>query len=276
MKQGIIPVFTGGLGNQMFVVAAAFISHKEKKVPLYLLKNTLDNNKHNVNNFDYNDTIFKYIGIHLDKTFNEIKDDDEYKYFTYHKILPFQQWNVNEIEDGTIMYSYYQYYPVLQPFEKDLRLIFSIGLDNHRLDLSQRFNFTERVAFLHVRRGDFLEHQDIHYLTSDEYYIHCIKQIYNQVDKIIIISDDMTWIKENKKFQTIKSILFESNDEIETLALMSLCYGGAICSNSTYAWWGAFLGAYSVRAPVFVPKKWINVEEENIDLFPKDWNVIDL
>lgn len=275
MKKGIIPTFTGGLGNQMFVVAAAFVVHKQNKLPLYLLKNTLENNKHNMNNLDYNKSIFQYVGIHLDKTIDAIKNDEDLQHFSQHKILPFEKWNIDDIKDGTILYSHYQYYPTLEPFEKDLRLIYSIGLDNYRLNLSGRFNFTERVAFLHVRRGDYLEHNDVHYIASENYYNHCIKQIYKDVDKIIILSDDMNWIKENNKFKTNKSILFESDDEIETLALMSLCYGGAICSNSTYAWWGAFLGAYSVRAPVFVPKKWINTNE-NLDLFPKEWNIIDL
>lgn len=53
---------------------------------------------------------------------------------------------------------------------------------------------------------------------------------------------------------------------------MSLCYSGAICANSTFSWWGAFLGAYSQRNPVFVPRNWIR--EKIWNLFPEEWIII--
>ena len=55
---------------------------------------------------------------------------------------------------------------------------------------------------------------------------------------------------------------------------MSLCKGGAICSNSTFCWWGAFLGTYEKRNPVFVPKKWISVKDDMSNLFPSEWIII--
>jgi hypothetical protein len=51
---------------------------------------------------------------------------------------------------------------------------------------------------------------------------------------------------------------------------MSLCNSAAICANSTFSWWGAFLGAYEMRNPVIVPKKWIN-EPYAENLIPEEW-----
>ena len=59
-----------------------------------------------------------------------------------------------------------------------------------------------------------------------------------------------------------------------TLALMSLCKAGAICANSTFSWWGAFLGAHGVRAPVFVPERWIGGDKLPVALFPDEWHVV--
>lgn len=50
----------------------------------------------------------------------------------------------------------------------------------------------------------------------------------------------------------------ENLDEIETMALMSLCKGAA----------------YEKRNPVFVPKKWISFKKDTSDLFPKEWKQI--
>ena len=58
------------------------------------------------------------------------------------------------------------------------------------------------------------------------------------------------------------------------MLLMSLCKGGAICSNSTFCWWGAFLGTYEKRNPVFVPKKWISVKDDMSNLFPSESKIL--
>jgi hypothetical protein len=55
---------------------------------------------------------------------------------------------------------------------------------------------------------------------------------------------------------------------------MSLCKKGAICANSSFSWWGAFLGAYENRAPIFVPHLWMH--ECRIDsLFPEEWTIVE-
>jgi hypothetical protein len=94
----------------------------------------------------------------------------------------------------------------------------------------------------------------------------------NKVDKIIIVSDEMSWVKEQEYFKSDLFELYENEDELETLALMTLCTGGAICGGSTFSWWGAFLGAHEKRNPIFVPKDWIKFKIEC--LFPEEWIII--
>ena len=64
--------------------------------------------------------------------------------------------------------------------------------------------------------------------------------------------------------------MIESIDELYCLAFMSLCLGGAICANSTFSWWGAFLGTYGKRNPIFVPRLWSKVYNTN-GLYPDEW-----
>ena len=65
-KRGIIPALMGGLGNQMWMVAASIVTAEGLGCPVYLPKNPISNNKHNHFQLDYNQSIFKHIGQHVD------------------------------------------------------------------------------------------------------------------------------------------------------------------------------------------------------------------
>jgi hypothetical protein len=58
-------------------------------------------------------------------------------------------------------------------------------------------------------------------------------------------------------------------DELNGLALMSLCRGGAIIGNSTYSWWGAMLGAEPAGAQIIYPTLWFS--DAKPALFPSHW-----
>lgn len=265
LEKGIIPIVMGGIGNRMFIIAASYVAHKYSKSPLYILKEP-DNNKHNKNKFDYNTSVFKYFGIHL--TFSQ----SNFSFLGYSQFDSngFNPWEPQIIHPGTIMTSYFQYYPPLAPFEPDLRELFIKGLEEYRSSFTRDYS---NCAFLHVRRGDAHENLQIYYLLPIEYYKECVSKLLdkNKVEKIIIVSDEMSWVREQEYFNSDLFEIYESH-ELNTLALMSLCKGGAICGGSTFSWWGAFLGAYGSRNPVFVPKNWIKLPV--VSLFPKEWSII--
>ena len=79
-------------------------------------------------------------------------------------------------------------------------------------------------------------------------------------------------IKSENFFANERFTIFEG-DELETLALMSLCTNGTISSGLSLGWWGAFLGAYAKRNPVVVPKKWIKIPDSQ-SLLPEEWITI--
>lgn len=87
--------------------------------------------------------------------------------------------------------------------------------------------------------------------------------------RFFVVSDDNNWIKYEPFFKDEKFEIFEIN-ELETLALMSLSSSAAVCANSIYSWWGAFLGAYEKLNHIIVPKDFIKMPLcENI--MPKEW-----
>lgn len=135
-------------------------------------------------------------------------------------------------------------------------------------------------AFLHIRHGDYLNLPYFHFIQPISYYSYCINELLrnkSDIEYIYVFSDDIEWVKSQELFSKKKFIIIDScGDELEDITFMSLCKAGAICANSTFSWWGAFLGAYSERSKIFVPKKWINLSHKIEDLFPKDWIIVEL
>jgi hypothetical protein len=273
---GAIPVVMGGLGNQMFIVAAAFVAGKKNGYPVYLLENALENNKHNTLKQNYNDTIFKHMGVRIPIVgkSHEFAQFVRHYGYTEHRQHGFQPWRPEEVSSGSVMNSYYQFYPALEPYETELREVILQGLQQYRNAFNGRD--LSKSAFLHIRRGDYLENPHIHFIQQTEYYKTCVMQLLDTVgfqglQTIYVVSDDMEWVRSQPFFQNSLFTMYDSKDELMTLGLMSLCKAGAICGNSTFSWWGAFLGAHSARAPVFVPKRWIGGDNLPVALFPEEW-----
>lgn len=263
-EKGVFPVLVGGLGNQMFILAAAHIVSKIKQCPLYLTKNHTHHNHHNVFHLDYKKTIFKAFGIHLDQTEEEFLQANSYKKFHQGG---FEPWNPNSCEKGSILESYFQYYPPLAPFEHELRSLFKEGLSPFTPQLEE----SATTAFLHIRRGDYLAIPHVHYNQPLEYYKKAIDILQERsvVNKILLFSDDIEWVKQQPMFQNPLFYPIEEPNELIALAYMTQCKAGAICANSTFSWWGAFLGCYEERKPIVVPKRWIC--DPVYELFPKEW-----
>lgn len=271
-QQGIIPLPQGGLGNQIFINIAGYVMSLHLKCPLYLFNNTNCNNSHSTK--EYKDSIFKYLGTHINSMFNYNLSD--YSYHNLNIFQGFEPWDLESIKPGLILQSYYQYYPPLEKFEFDIREILLKGLHDYKLQLLKKYNEKdlEESAFLHIRRGDYLAFSDRHFVQPIQYYKHCLNIFGKSVRKIYLLSDDIEWVKSQELFNDRNFFEpFECEDELTSLTFMSLCKSGAICANSTFSWWGAFLGSYEKRSSIFVPEKWMLTTSE-IKLFPKEWNII--
>jgi hypothetical protein len=272
-KRGIIPALVGGLGNQMWMVAASLVAAEGLGCPVYLPQNPISNNKHNHNQLDYNQSVFKEIGKHIDAPLQTVLSAAYGVGYRDVNWKGFHPWNPKAISEGSIFRSYCQYYPVLHPFADKLRHLFRVGLESY-IETARRTYNPQRAAFLHVRRGDYLNYPDIHYSQPIAYYKYCVEALVEKVapQQIWILSDDPEWVKQQPYFTG--SPLFricESKHELECIALMSLCTTGAICANSTFSWWGAFLGC-GPNGNVLVPERWIN--DTLHGMFPDAWTVV--
>lgn len=133
----------------------------------------------------------------------------------------------------------------------------------------------ENLVCVNVRRGDFLEDQNLN-VCNISYYSKSISQARLNLfsPKFLFFSDDIKWVKDN--FVNHDFSYWDDNNEkvIESLYAMTLC-SHHIISNSSFGWWGAWLNKKEEKQ-VFCPSKVLNDNSFPIDdYYPESWIKID-
>jgi len=139
----------------------------------------------------------------------------------------------------------------------------------------------ERSVFLTVRRTDYVGNPN-HVLLPMEYYREAAALIAAQVrDPVFFVfSDEPEWCEANFKLPHHTTIAGNFDRTVEhhlgredaDLYLMRLC-SHAIIANSSYSWWGAWLGADIKGGIVIAPKSWFGpaFKENPRDIVPGRW-----
>jgi len=134
----------------------------------------------------------------------------------------------------------------------------------------------EKPLFVHVRLTDYKKEEKIGILLKD-YYSIAIKSQMNskKYTKIWLFSDEfetaISYIPDE-----FKGCLFiiPKIDGSPALTLELLRYGsGYVIANSSFSWWGAFL-AYEKNVRVIAPHPWFKDMESPKDLIPPNWETL--
>lgn len=107
---------------------------------------------------------------------------------------------------------------------------------------------------VHIRRGDYVT---LGLIVCDlDYYRKCMDIMAGKVDDPVffIFSDDIPWVKKNLNTQYNIIYIDNNNPSPEDMRLLYSCKH-FIMSNSTFSWWGAYLGDFENKI-VLVPKYW--------------------
>ena len=139
----------------------------------------------------------------------------------------------------------------------------------------------ERSVLVHVRRTDYVGNP-YHGVLPMEYYREAAALIAAKVPDPVffVFSDDPEWCEANFKLPYRTTIVGDFNRTVEKhlgredadLYLMRLC-GHAIIANSSYSWWGAWLGADIKGGMVIAPKSWFGpaAKYDPRDIVPARW-----
>jgi hypothetical protein len=262
----VIPVRKGGLGNQMFQVAAALVYKEETGKTVVLPRE--QKHIHRVHLNLYEDSIFQG----FDMINKSLDDNAIYQLcqngFTLYPGEPgFEAWKPILYEGGVLLHGYFQHYEMI---EKHKKIIVNTYLKNLE---SYKETGDKTSIGIHVRRGDYLKFADVFSILDCSYYGRAIQEIEKQVPgpKVYkIFSEDLDWCKEQDMFQSLPNVEFmDEKDEIKSLCQMIACEGGFVCANSSFSWWAAFLGAFQKKSPCIVPENWM--KGFTGELIPSSW-----
>ena len=249
----IIPDIIGGLGNQIFVIAAAFAYSKDNNYKL-MLDNRKDVYSYGKPRQTYNETIFYNIPIY-DNEKKDFINISENEYASRINSNTYTNTNTNANTNTNIFLTggYYQeakYFnkyrneliQLLEPTNNTTNKVNEIFKQNN-IDINNDF-----LVAIHIRLDDVYTpiDADKRVYDKDEYDL-IIQKLpehlkSNPNTKFIIFSNEIPRTKDIFKPAQIdhsRMIYIQSEDYIE-LALMTKC-NDYIVSPSTFIWWGIYL-----------------------------------
>lgn len=141
-------------------------------------------------------------------------------------------------------------------YENEIREMFSAGIAPNSID---------RVA-IHVRLTDYvgnafyvdLGHHS-HEKMEENYYSKAIALFPGE--KFTVFSDDIETAKKWPMFQGENFEFSEGRSAVEDMNYMA-CHKHHIIANSSFSWWGAYLGKHSEQK-VIAPKNWFSNKEDD-------------
>lgn len=249
----IINSLDGRLGNQLFQYSFAICLSKELKC-IYIIDDK-----------STNDAIRKYFKVisfyhykFVIKIFNLLK------YFKHFKII---KQDVSERNNHilNLVVNDAHYYGCFQStdyfFNNEQLLKQSYKIKNKYIKgfKSKYGNLIKnKTLVIHYRIGDFeifggIETGGVNLCLPDVYYENALKLVEKKEDyDLIIVTDDIEAAKS--KLPNIKNKTIISDSEINDFQLL-MHADILIISNSTFAWWGAYLN--TKNAKVYAPEYWL-------------------
>jgi hypothetical protein len=254
-SQTLVMIMNGGLGNQLFQIAAgmAHCMHYNKKLVIY-------ESARNSRSYYWHSVLSAFQPI-VTKQCPLYRKYDEPAFS--HSAVPD---NGNMLVEGFFQSS--KYFPM---YKQCLRAMLSFPSDSQ--DSIQRkygMIFSSDCVVVHARRGDYIEKTSYHGVLSESYYetANTLMKAFVSKPRFILISDDVDFWSSSPIFKDEDTVVFNESD-ILTLYLL-IHSNHIVMANSSFSWWGAYL---SDAKTVLVPEVWFGPAgpKDTADLYEPTW-----
>lgn len=290
----IIMKYWGGIGNQLFIYALQReLEYKGKTVKADII-NLLDQaNKEMPANFEIDK-----LGIQLDfvtdsdfyaiqRTIKQkikwlksiITGDNCKKYFYYFNMYEERSkvFDKGVLDlDNTFIFGYWQCPRYFEDVKDIIKSEITFPKYDHLSEEIKKFKECNSVS-LHVRLGDYGKEQNSGFgrVCSVQYYRNAIDRIKEKVEKPVffVFSNDVKEAEHVLSEIGLEYISMEGKSSIEDLYLMSNCKHHII-ANSSYSWWGAWLGE-DEDTIIVAPRIW-HMERPEWDICEEHWETVDI
>lgn len=165
------------------------------------------------------------------------------------------------LKDNCTYDGYFQHAIIVEEIKEKIFDRFRVKTKYKKIFQKKYPDFTSNnTLVVHIRLGDYenlvsiIDNKRIVWSLPIEWYQKSIDEQSTIHDKILLISDDPEKAIAKIRFDMNKLIV-SKNDEITDFLCLMNCKT-AIISNSTFAWWGAFLNKRKDKK-IIAPKNWV-------------------
>ena len=178
--------------------------------------------------------------------------------FSIYKEPHFHYVPLPEIEHSTTLHGYFQSEKYFADYAEEVKAEFVLRNPKYPEKLDDEY------IGIHVRRGDYLKHPEVHPTCSMKYYEEALAQLPDKPVKVF--SDDWEWCAKNFKGDRFH---ISTRDFIEDFEVLSKC-DYHIIANSSFSWWAAWI---SNSREVIAPAEWFgpNAPGSAEDIVPSNW-----
>lgn len=264
----VVAIVKGGLGNQMFIYAAARALALRTGRRLYLdtrrgyladgygRSYRLDRFPIAAEEMPEDWRIaptLRHWRHKLIRTANKCLPNDRRSYVAEKRARsPAQLTGLSPRPDRVTLHGYWQDEEYFVDHSESIRRELAVPepSDGCNQEIARRMAATES-AFLHVRRVLYSP------LLERDYYQAAIDRLRAERPTVVfyLFGDDLEWPVKNLEFGVSEVVCIKGNpgDELADLWLMTRCRH-AIMANSSFSWWGAWLGEAGADRLVFTPE----------------------
>jgi len=269
MSKAVIAIVKGGLGNQLFIYAAARTLALRTGRELYLdsIRGFAADDygrSYRLNRFPIQAKpmqeewrvapTLKHPRHKIIRALNKLLPRDQRTYFAERHGHPATQLTLLQPRRERItLLGYWQSEDYFDNQAKTIRSELAPPLpgDEKNRSLGDQYAACESV-FIHFRRVRYWN------LLGQDYYQAAIDAVCGRLSNphFVLFGDDLNWPQNKLDFRGAKMELVDHNagDELADLWLMSRCRH-AIVANSSFSWWGAWLGDRAADWLVFAPQE---------------------
>ena len=262
----------GGLGNQLFQIAAAYAYAKQTNGRLQIVRK-MDNGNRPV----YWDSVVYRIQPYL------VSHIPSYLQY-WREYFPTQYREIGALpQNGIYLDGYLQtskYYGT-DEIKQEIKALFRP--DPHLLEdiystYSHLIENKEHVVVVHARRTDYITYREVHGPLEGSYYKETIRRMMEHIKQPIFLlcSDDPSYWNEIRgdipDVFNHEHIILNNESDIRTFTLLQQ-FQNFIMSNSTFIWWCVWL---SNPKHVMAPSKWFGPAgpAHYEDIYEESWERI--
>jgi hypothetical protein len=196
----------------------------------------------------------------------------------------FEYSELPRVDQNILITGYFQSSRYFSEFKHLIRELLCWPADA-RTKLVEKYGaqlFSERAVVVHARRGDYCSSPELrafHGPLDTAYYERALAHLrtvgaVGADTPFILVSDDPTYWTTNTVFAAMGNPCIHVNEDTLTTFYLLAHSRYYILSNSTFAWWGAYLSP--AAAQVVAPAQWFGPAGPSAwsTLYEKEWTVL--